>query len=73
MDNRRKTVVINSRFQYQYALLAAAVAVLLVNLTIITHALLAGPPGLLLGGWNILLVAALAVLLIGGVWWGSLV
>ena len=42
MDNRRKTVVINSRFQYQYALLAAAVAVLLVNLTIITHALLAG-------------------------------
>jgi len=73
MDNRRKTVVINSRFQYQYALLAAAVAVLLVNLTIIIHALLAGPPGLLLGGWNILLVAALEVLLIGGVWWGSLV
>ena len=31
MDNRRKTIVINEKFQYQYSLLVVAVAVMLVN------------------------------------------
>ena len=39
MDNRRKTIVINKPFQYQYSLLIAALAVLLVNGFIILRVL----------------------------------
>lgn len=73
MENRRKTVVINSRFQYQYALVAAAATVLLLNLFIIASTLMPNYHGFLLSGWHTLLVALIEILLIVGVWWGSLV
>ncbi|WP_461481060.1 hypothetical protein [Porticoccus sp.] len=73
MENRRKSVVINSRFQYQYALVAAAASVLLINLFIIINTLLPDYRGLLLNGWHTLIVALVEILLIVGVWWGSLI
>lgn len=73
MENRRKTVVINSRFQYQYALVAAAASVLLINLFIIINTLLPDYRGFLLSGWHTLIVAFVEILLIVGVWWGSLI
>ncbi|TNE79809.1 MAG: methyl-accepting chemotaxis protein [Gammaproteobacteria bacterium] len=72
MENRRKTVVINSRFQYQYALVAAAASVLLINLFIIVSTLMPDYHGFLLNGWHTLIVAVIEILLIVGVWWGSL-
>ena len=42
MDNRRKTIVINKKFQYQYSLLIATMAVLLVNGFIIVRMLFPG-------------------------------
>jgi len=73
MDNRRKTVVVNGRFQYQYALVAAAASVLLINLFIIVNTLLPDYRGFLLNGWHTLIVAVVEIFLICGVWWGSLI
>ena len=72
MDNRRSTVVINSQFQYQYALLTAIAAVLMVNAFLIISACLPGSQGYSLSTGNTVLIACLEVVLIVGVWWGSL-
>jgi methyl-accepting chemotaxis protein len=64
--------VINGQFQYQYALLAATSSVLMVNLFIIINALLPGSQGFILSTENTLLVAGLEIILMAGVWWGSL-
>lgn len=72
MNNRRSRVVINNRFQYQYALLAVSVSILLVNLFVIINALLPGSQGYPLSTGYTMAIAGLEVLLIVGVWWGSL-
>lgn len=72
MDNRRSTVVINGQFQYQYALFTAVAAVLLVNAFLIISACLPGSQGFSLSTGNTVLIASLELVLIGGVWWGSL-
>jgi len=72
MDNRRNTVVINSQFQYQYALLTAVAAVLLVNAFLIISACLPGSQGFSLSTGSTVLIVCLELVLIGGVWWGSL-
>jgi methyl-accepting chemotaxis protein len=72
MDNRRSRVVINDRFQYQYALFAVLVSVLLVNLFVVINALLPGSQGYPLSTGHTMIIAGLEVLLIVGVWWGSL-
>jgi len=76
MDNRRKTIVINKTFQYQYSLLIAALAVLLVNGFIILRILF---PGLFPGEQALVLSTSLAVglaavefILISAIWYGSL-
>ncbi|MEH6466017.1 MAG: hypothetical protein V7722_00185, partial [Porticoccus sp.] len=73
MNNRRSMVVINSRFQYQYALLAVAATVLFVNLFVIVNALLPNAQGFPFSTKQTLLLAIIEVILIGGVWWGSLI
>lgn len=73
MGNRRNRIVINSNFQYQYALLAVATSVLLVNLFVIINALLPDSGGFQLSTQHTLLIASFEIILIGGVWWGSLV
>ncbi len=72
MDNRRKTVVINKKFQYQYTLLTVALTVLAVNLFLIIRVILPGDDQLVLTSTNALGLAAVELALIGGVWYGSL-
>jgi len=69
MDNRRKTIVINKKFQYQYALLIVALAVLAVNSFIIVRLLGGGPAP----AANMAVALAVGeLLLIGSIWYGSL-
>jgi hypothetical protein len=72
MDNRRKTIVINKKFQYQYSLLIAALAVLLVNGFILTRMLFPGDNPLDMSSATALGVAVVEFLLIAGIWYGSL-
>jgi len=72
MDNRRSTVVINSQFQYQYALLTVTATVVLVNAFLIILACLPGSQGFSLSTGNTILIACLELVLIGGVWLGCL-
>jgi hypothetical protein len=71
VNNRRSTVVINS--QFQYALLAAIVTVLLVNLFIITNTAFPNSQGFPFSAKQTALLAITEVILIAGVWWGSLI
>jgi len=73
MNNRRSMVVINSRFQYQYALLAVAATVLFVNLFVILNTLFPNAQGFLFSTKQTLVLAVIEMILIGGVWWGSLI
>ena len=72
MDNRRKTIVINKKFQYQYALLIAALAVLLVNGFLLIRMVFPGEQPLVLTTGNTISLAALEFFLIGSIWYGSL-
>jgi methyl-accepting chemotaxis protein len=72
MDNRRKTIVINKKFQYQYALLIAALAVLLVNGFILLRMLFPGEQPLILSTQMIIGIAAVEFILIAAIWYGSL-
>ena len=72
MDNRRKTIVINKKFQYQYSLLIAALAVLLVNGFIIIRMLFPGEHPLALSTTLATGLAAVEFILIAGIWYGSL-
>jgi len=73
MDNRRKTIVINKKFQYQYSLLIAAMAVLLVNGFIIVRMLFPGDQALELSSAMSLGLAAVELILLAGIWYASLV
>lgn len=73
MNNRRSMVVINSRFQYQYALLAVVATVLFVNLFVILNTLFTNAQGFSFSAKQTLVLAIIEVILIGGVWWGSLI
>ena len=72
MDNRRKTIVINKKFQYQYSLLMAALAVLLVNGFIIARLLFPGEQALALSSPMAMGLAAVEFILVASIWYGSL-
>jgi methyl-accepting chemotaxis protein len=72
MDNRRTTIVINKKFQYQYSLLIAAMAVLLINGFLIIRILFPGNDPLDLSTPSALGLAVVELILIGGIWYGSL-
>jgi len=72
MDNRRNTIVINKQFQYQHALMVAALAVLLVNGFIIARMVFPGEQPLAISTTQALGLAAVEFFLIGGIWYGSL-
>lgn len=72
MDNRRSTIVINKRFQYQYALLIAAGAVLLVNGFLIAQMLFPGNATFSLPTDTALAIGAVELILILAIWYGSL-
>ncbi len=72
MDNRRKTIVVNKKFQYQYSLLIAALAVLLVNGYFIVRLLVPAGDPLNLTPTNALALGTVELVLIGSIWYASL-
>ena len=72
MDNRRQTIVINKKFQYQYSLLIAALAVLLINGVLIVRMLLPGENPLALSTPMTFGLAAIEFVLIAAIWYGRL-
>lgn len=73
MDNRRRIIVINKKFQYQYSLLIAALAVLLVNGFIIVRILAPGEQPLYLPTSMAVALALVELILIAAIWYGCLV
>ena len=72
MDNRRETIVINKRFQYQTSLLIASVTVLLVNAYLIARMVLPGQAPLDLSVNYAIGIGLVQLLLVLGIWYGSL-
>lgn len=72
MDNRRTTIVINKKFQYQFALLVAAMAVLFLNGFLIVRILFPGEPPLDLPTPTIIGIAAVELILIACIWYWSI-
>jgi methyl-accepting chemotaxis protein len=72
MDNRRKTIVINKKFQYQYSLLIVALTVLLVNGFIVIRMLFPGEHPVPLTTSMTAGLAAVEFILVGSIWYGSL-
>lgn len=72
MDNRRNTIVINKKFQYQYSLLIAALAVLLINGFIIIRMLFPGEQPLALTTSMASGLATVEFILVASIWYGSL-
>jgi methyl-accepting chemotaxis protein len=72
MDNRRKTIVINKKFQYQYSLLIVALTVLLVNGFITIRMLFPGEHPLALTTSMTAGLAAVEFILLASIWYGSL-
>lgn len=72
MQNRRKTIVINKKFQHQYALLMVLGTVLFTNILIILRALFPGEEPFQLTEGTALTIALIEGVLIAGVWYISL-
>jgi methyl-accepting chemotaxis protein len=72
MDNRRTTIVINKKFQYQHSLLIAALSVLLFNGFLILQMLQPGDSGLVFTSQLTTWIGLVELVLIGGIWYGSL-
>lgn len=72
MDNRRQTIVINKKFQYQYSLLIAALAILLINGFIIVRLLFPGSNPLELSTGLTMGLAAVEFVLLSAIWYGCL-
>lgn len=73
MDNRRHIIVINKKFQYQYSLLIAALAVLLVNGFIIVRVLVPGEQPFYLSTSMAIGLALVEFVLIASIWYGCLI
>ncbi len=72
MDNRRKSIVVNKPFQYQYSLLAVALTVLLVNIALIIQILVPSGKPLVLTSQMAMGLGALEFFLVVGAWYGSI-
>jgi methyl-accepting chemotaxis protein len=72
MENRRQTIVIDKKFQYQYSMLVVAIVVLAVNLFVTIQMLYPSDQPLVMGMMSAMGLAAIELILIAGVWYGSL-
>lgn len=72
MQNRRKTVVINKKFQYHYAIVLVAMTVLVANLVILAGMLMPGDRALQLSSSSALIIGLVELVLVIGVWYFSL-
>lgn len=72
MQNRRKTVVINKKFQHHYAIVLVAMTVLIANLVILAGMLMPGDRALQLSSTSALIIGLVELVLVIGVWYFSL-
>ena len=72
MENRRKTLVINKKVQYQYGLLAASLTVLVANAFLLIAILLPNSTSLSIGPGDALGIGVVELLLISAVWYASI-
>jgi len=72
MQNRRKTIVINRKFQHHYAIVLVAITVLVANLILIAGMLMPGELALQLSSSSALVIGLVELLLVCGVWYLSL-
>ena len=72
MDNRRKQIVINKKFQHQYAILIVAMTVFLINIVIIVQSLLPSEQPLGLDSTTAWTIGLIELVVIIGAWYGSL-
>jgi methyl-accepting chemotaxis protein len=72
MDNQRKQIVINRKFQHQYAILIVALTVFLTNLVIVIQSLLPSEQPLQLSSTTAWTIGLIELFLIIGAWYGSL-
>lgn len=72
MQNRRKTIVINRKFQHHYGIVLVAMTVLVANLILIAGMLMPGEFALQLSSSSALLIGLVELLLVCGVWYLSL-
>lgn len=72
MQNRRTKIVINKKFQHQYALVVVVLAVFLTNLFIILQSLIPSEQTLELSFQAALAIGVIEIVLIFGVWYGAL-
>ncbi len=72
MLNRRQTIVIDKKFQYQYSMPVVALTVLTVNLFVIIRMLYPSEQPLVMDMASTLGLAAIELTLIAGVWYSSL-
>jgi hypothetical protein len=72
MDNRRKRIVINPKFQQQYAIVSVVVTVFLTNILIIFLSLGPGEQKLELSPGTAWAIGIFELVLLAGVWYGTL-
>ncbi|TDG12166.1 hypothetical protein E2F43_17620 [Seongchinamella unica] len=72
MQNRRKIIVINKKFQHHYAIVLVAMTVLVANLILIAGMLVPGTFALQLSSSSAALIGLVELLLVCGVWYLSL-
>ena len=72
MENRRKTLVINKKVQYQYGLLAASLTVLVANSFLLIAIVLPGSTSISIGAGETLGIGLFELLLISAVWYASI-
>jgi len=72
MQNRRTKIVINQKFQHQYALVIVVLAVFLTNLFIILQSLIPSEQTLELSFRAAWAIGIIEIVLIVGVWYGAL-
>ena len=68
MFNRRKSVIVNKQFQYQYSLLVVALTVLLINIAILIQAFMPTEEPLIMTNVLAWGLGGIEFLLITGVW-----
>jgi methyl-accepting chemotaxis protein len=72
MQNRRKTLVVNKKFQYQQTLMIVAVTIIVANAFLLGSTLIPEVPALEITPGVGLAIGLIELALIAGVWYGSI-
>ena len=72
MDNRRKTLVTNKKFQYQQTLMIVSITVIVANLFLVGSVLIPDAPALALSRGTALVIGLIELALMAAVWYGGI-